>query len=87
MNRLETIAALALGGVLVAGCGSKQDPMDSESATPTTEPVTEPTDTMPAPDTTAPVPNSGEMTPTPSTTDPYAQPTPTTPDEVPPPSN
>lgn len=79
MNKLQAIAGLALGGLLVAGCGSKQDQPELDAATPATEPAAAPADMPPAPDTTAP----DAMTPTPSTTDPYAPPT--TPDEEPPP--
>jgi len=84
MNALQTLAALALGSVLVAGCNKAQDP--AESTTDTTAPAATP-DMPPAPDAAAPIPESGD-TMTPSTTDPYGQPTtPATPEEIPPPPN
>lgn len=82
MNIFLTLAALALGGLLVAGCNPNRDHTD-----PAMDRTVAPAD-VPPPDTMAPVPNPGDPALPPPGTDPYAQPpAPTTPDEQPPPNN
>ena len=98
MNRLETLIALALGTVLVAGCNPNRDATDADSTVDQTAPATTPSD-MPPADTTPPTtdtmppatdpsmpPSTTDPSMPPSSTDPTAEPAPT-PDEEPPPSN
>ena len=46
MNRLETLIALALGTVLVAGCNPNRDATDADSTVDETAPATTPEVTL-----------------------------------------
>lgn len=84
MKLLPSLAAMALGGMFIAGCNPKTDQADPATAEDQTTAPTPPADTMPpAPDPMAP--------PTDPATDPMTQPppdttSPTEPEPPPPPN-
>lgn len=82
MNPLPVLAALACGGILLAGCNPDKDRVDPLPDGDQAAPV----DMSPTPDTTGPVPGSETMPPPTDTypTDPTTE-LPPPPDQDPPP--